>query len=164
MKPIKLEISLEEQRWEDLSIEERQLAEQAVEAAERAYAPYSDFHVGAAALLANGKIVTGNNQENAAYPSGLCAERVTLFYAGARYPDVAVRTLAIAAVAGGEIQATISPCGACRQVLLETEQRYGSPMRVLLCGKEKVVAFSSAADLLPLCFGRENLEGGKTEV
>lgn len=164
MKHIKLEILLEVQHWEDLAIEERQLAEQALEAAGRAYAPYSGYNVGAAALLANGETVTGNNQENAAYPSGLCAERVALFYAGSRYPGIAVRTLAIVAMAGGEIQENISPCGACRQVLLETEQRYGSPMRVLLCGKEKVVAFSSAADLLPLCFGRENLEVGKTEV
>lgn len=163
MKKIKLEIQLEEQRWEDLPVEEQELGKQALEAAHRAYAPYSRFQVGAAALLANGEIVTGNNQENAAYPSGLCAERVALFYAGARYPDVAVRTLAIVAVAGGNIQTNISPCGACRQVLLETEQRYNSPMRVLLCGKEKVVVFSSAADLLPLCFGQENLER-KTEV
>lgn len=162
MKNIKLEIHLQEQCWEDLANEERQLAEQAFEAACRAYAPYSRFQVGAAALLANGEIVAGSNQENAAYPSGLCAERVALFYAGSRYPDVAVRALAIVAMAGGEMQSNISPCGGCRQVLLETEQRYGSPLRVLLCGKEKIIAFFSAADLLPLCFGRENLEG-KTE-
>lgn len=157
MREIKLEIRIEKGRWEELTPAERQLAEAAVEAARHAYAPYSRFHVGAAALLANGERVTGNNQENAAYPSGLCAERVTLFYAGAQYPDVPVRTLAIAAMVNGEIKEGISPCGACRQVLLETEQRYGIPLRVLLCGKEEVIAFSSVADLLPFCFGKEDL-------
>lgn len=158
MREIKLEIRIEKGRWEELTPAERQLAQQAVEAARHAYAPYSRFHVGAAVLLANGESVTGNNQENAAYPSGLCAERVTLFYAGAQYPDVPVRTLAIAAMVNGEIKEGISPCGACRQVLLETEQRYGMPLRVLLCGKEEVMVFSSAADLLPFCFGKEDLE------
>lgn len=158
MKEIKLELCLEEYRREELTETERHLADRAIEAARQAYAPYSRFHVGAAALLANGEIVSGSNQENAAYPSGLCAERVTVFYAGARYPDTPVRTLAVTAMVDGEIKAAIAPCGACRQVLLETEQRYGSPIRILLCGKEKVIAFSSAADLLPFCFGKADLE------
>lgn len=159
MKEIKLEICLEECKREELIEAERLLTERAIEAARKAYAPYSRFHVGAAALLANGEIVSGSNQENAAYPSGLCAERVTVFYAGAQYPESPIRTLAVTAMVNGELKDEISPCGACRQVLLEAEQRYGCPIRILLCGKEKVIALSSAADLLPLCFGKEDLEG-----
>lgn len=158
MKEIKLELRLEECTREELTEAERHLADRAIEAARQAYAPYSRFHVGAAALLANGEVVSGSNQENAAYPSGLCAERVTAFYAGARYPETPVRTLAVTAMVDGEIKEGVAPCGACRQVLLETEQRYGVPMRILLCGKEKVIVFSSAADLLPLCFGKADLE------
>ena len=103
-------------------------------------------------------IVTGSNQENAAYPSGLCAERVALFHAGHRYPDVPVVALAIAAAANGRQVGSISPCGACRQVLLEAEQRYGKPMKVLLCGTEEVIIAERAESLLPLCFGAKDLE------
>ena len=109
------------------------LREAALQAAERAYAPYSGFQVGAAALLENGEVVTGCNQENAASPSGLCAERVALSYAGARYPGVPVSALAIIAVSGGEIRPRIAPCGACCQVLLEMEKRGGRPMRLSFC-------------------------------
>ena len=107
-----------------------------MEATARSYAPYSHFSVGAAALLNNGTIVTGTNQENAAYPSGLCAERTTLFYANSQYPDPPVNTLAIAARTEKDfIETPIPPCGAC-QVILETEKRYGQPIRILLYGKE----------------------------
>lgn len=134
------------------------MAEQAYIAAERAYAPYSRFYVGAAVLLENGAIVSGNNQENAAYPSGLCAERVALFYAGAQYPNIPVTTLAVIALKGGEIQEHVSPCGSCRQVLLETEQRYQRPIKILLCGREDVLAIEGATSLLPLSFGKEYLD------
>lgn len=138
----------------ELAEADRSLYEKAFASAVRAYAPYSHFQVGAAALLDNGEIVCGNNQENAAYPSGLCAERTTLFYAGACYPESSVLTLAIAAVKGRERVAMVTPCGACRQVLLETEQRHGWPLRILLCGREEVYEISCAAALLPLCFGK----------
>ena len=120
--------------------------------------PYSKFHVGAAALLEDGTIITGSNQENAAYPSGLCAERVALFHAGHQYPDMPVVALAIAAATNGRQVESISPCGACRQVLLEAEQRYGKPMKVLLCGTKEVVVAESAESLLPLCFGAKDLK------
>ena len=103
------------------------------------------------------RILSGNNQENAAYPSGLCAERTTLFYAGARYPDAAVQILAIAAMKDGERVDLITPCGACRQVMLETEQRYNKPMKVLLCGKEEAYLVPSATALLPFCFSKSDL-------
>lgn len=153
-------IMRKEQRWiesliysvDELDTEDRRLYEAAFEAAGRAYAVYSGFQVGAALLLANGEVVLGNNQENVAYPSGLCAERTALFYAGACYPDVAVRALAIAAVKEGVRQAGISPCGACRQVMAETERRSGIPLRILLCGRESITVFTGINSLLPYCF------------
>lgn len=128
------------------------LYDEAVAAASNAYAPYSHFHVGAAVLLANGEIVSACNQENAAYPSGLCAERVALFYAGAKYPNVVVKAIAIAALAGGKLVDGISPCGACRQVMLETEKRAGSPVKVFLCGANTMRMIESVSDLLPIAF------------
>ena len=121
MKELKIEIHIRSYAYEELSEEERRLVDAAKEATARSYAPYSRFHVGAAALLANGIIVSGSNQENAAYPSGTCAERTTLFYANSQYPDQPVKALAIAARnASGFLDSPIPPCGACRQVLLET--------------------------------------------
>ena len=125
MKEIKLEIRIYSLQYDELTPQDRELMDKAKEATSRSYAPYSKFSVGAAALLKNGVIVTGTNQENAAYPSGLCAERTTLFYANSQYPDQPVLTLAIAARSeSGYLDTPIPPCGACRQVLLETEQRY----------------------------------------
>ena len=124
---------------------------QAVEARSKAYAPYSKFSVGAAALLDNGITVTGNNQENAAYPSGLCAERTTLFYANSQYPESAVKTLAIAARTERDfIETPIPPCGACRQVILETEKRFGNSIRILLYGKKCIYIVEGIGSLLPL--------------
>ena len=126
---------------------------------QQSYSPYSGFSVGAAALLEDGTIVSGSNQENAAYPSGLCAERVALFSANANYPTLAVKALAIACYTNGHFTKQAgTPCGACRQVMLETEHRYRTPMQVILYGAEECVIFDSAADLLPLCFVAENLE------
>ena len=157
MKEIKLETRITIYPLNEVPDEAQPLVNAALKATEQSYAPYSKFHVGAAALLADGTVVTGSNQENAAYPSGLCAERVALFHAGHQYPDIPVVALAIAASTGGEQVESISPCGACRQVLLETEQRYNRPMKVLLCGTKEVVVAPSAASLLPLCFGKDNL-------
>ncbi|MDR1813721.1 MAG: cytidine deaminase [Tannerella sp.] len=137
---------------EDLSPSDAHLREAALEAASRAYAPYSHFNVGAAVALADGNIVTGNNQENIAYPSGLCAERVALFAAGASYPDTPVTAIAIIAVSNGVIQDSVSPCGVCRQTLIETQTRYKTPIKTLMCGANQTIISHSATDLLPLCF------------
>ena len=140
-------------RLEDLTQSQSDLVVKAVEAARKAYAPYSGFHVGAAVLLANGEIFTGNNQENAAYPSGLCAERVAIFYAGSQYPDVPAVSIAITAIRNGSILTTpVSPCGGCRQVLIEKESVGSKPMEITLYGTEKIQVIGSAAELLPLPF------------
>ncbi|HRY99721.1 MAG TPA: cytidine deaminase [Bacteroidales bacterium] len=131
----------------------------AQEAARKAYAPYSGFRVGAAVQLENGETIPGNNQENVAYPSGLCAERVALFNASARYPGVAVKTLAIAAETGRfTLQTPVYPCGACRQVMSEYETIQGRPIRVLMTGPGyDTVEASSVNDLLPLRFAADQL-------
>ena len=154
MKKLTIEIPYEVYSFGELNEEDRNLVETAREATWKSYAPYSKFHVGAAALLENGIVVTGNNQENVAYPSGLCAERTALFYANSQYPEVAVKALAIAArhADGTPHRGIITPCGACRQVMLETEKRFGTPMRILLCGEEEVYEIESVKHLLPLCF------------
>lgn len=133
---------------------DRQLMEHAVAARARAYAPYSHFQVGAAVRLENGKIVTGNNQENASYPSGLCAERVAVFYAGAEYPGVAITSVAITATSKKyRVETPAAPCGNCRQALSEYEVRQKSPIRVLLMGERgEVFECGSIADILPLGF------------
>ncbi|MBR5149490.1 MAG: cytidine deaminase [Bacteroidaceae bacterium] len=146
--------------YAELSATDRQLIDAAKSATQRSYAPYSHFHVGAAALLADGTIVTGTNQENAAYPSGLCAERTTLFYAGSTHPNTAVVALAIAAYTDGAFTATpIAPCGACRQVMLETEQRHHHSIRTLLYGTEGIYIIEGGTrELLPLTFDASFLE------
>ncbi|WP_029903837.1 cytidine deaminase [Prevotella sp. 10(H)] len=136
----------------------KKLINEAKLATKGAYAPYSGFHVGAAALLSDGKIVRGNNQENAAYPSGLCAERVTLFAANAEQPDNPVTAIAIAAFHDGEFtEVPCCPCGSCRQVMTEVENRFDKPLRVIMYGKNKIYEVGSAKDLLPLSFGKESL-------
>ena len=144
---------------DELEAKDRELAQAAVEATAQAYAPYSKFNVGAAVLFEDGVIVKGANQENAAYPSGLCAERTTLFYAGAQHPDKAVEAIAIAARnEAGEVEHPIVPCGACRQVMLETETRFAQPMRIILYGaKECYIIEGGTKELLPLSFGSDFL-------
>ena len=140
--------------YEELCEQDRKLIDAAKHATERSYAPYSRFQVGAAVRLADDVIVTGTNQENAAYPSGLCAERTALFYAGSTHPDKAVVALAIAAYTEGQFTADpIVPCGACRQVMLEVEQRHQCPIRLLLYGAEAIcVVEDGIGALLPLAF------------
>ena len=159
MKENKIEIPVKVYAYEELSEANRQLIDKAKEMTYHSYAPYSHFSVGAAALLANGEIVCGSNQENAAYPSGICAERTTLFYANSQYPDVAVKTLAIAArnESGEFIEQPVSPCGACLQVMLETQCRGGAPMRILLYGTLGIYELAKVEDLLPLCFTAEDM-------
>lgn len=144
---------LEYNSLSELNEQDKILAEKAIDAAQNAYAPYSGFQVGAALRLANGVVVTGNNQENAAYPSGLCAERVALFWAGSQYKDVAVQSMAVAAFKDGEMTVEpISPCGACRQVLKESEHRHATPIALILMGKEKTIKLLQSSYLLPLGF------------
>lgn len=153
MKDLTITSIIKVYTFDELNKAEQDLMTSAMEATTRSYAPYSKFSVGAAALLANGIVVTGTNQENAAYPSGLCAERTTLFYANSQYPDQPVLILAIAARTEKDfIDLPIPPCGACRQVILETEKRYKQPIRILLYGKKEIYEVKSIGDLLPLSF------------
>ena len=144
--------------WEELSSEDRQLVEAAKEATRTSYSPYSHFQVGAAALLANGVVFKGSNQENAAFPSGLCAERTTLFSANAQYPDQPVLTLAIAAFKGEHfLQEPIPPCGGCLQVMLEVEDRFRHPIRILLYGTDGTHVVDSVRALLPFQFVKKSM-------
>lgn len=154
MKKVELKTSIRECQFEELSQAEQHLIEQAIEATNRSYAPYSKFSVGACLLLNNGVEVIGCNQENAAYPVGLCAERSAIFAAGAQYPDVPVRMIAIAArTPEGELQQEpVSPCGSCRQVLIETETRFGQEVRILLYGRNRIYVIDGIKQLMPLSF------------
>ena len=152
MEELRFELTFNRLKTAELSTEDRRLRDAAVTAAGRAYAPYSRFKVGAAVLLEDESIIEGNNQENIAYPSGLCAERVALFTVGATSPEKPVKAIAIAALKNGKMQPAIAPCGGCRQVMIETEQRHGQPIRILLCGCDETLLIPSAKDLLPLSF------------
>lgn len=154
MKEVELKTVIQECQMDELSTEDRQLVEQAIEATRRSYAPYSHFRVGAAVRLENGEIVIGCNQENAAYPSGLCAERTALFAAGALYPDVPVRVLAVAArgTDGEMTEEPTGPCGSCRQVIIESETRAKHPIRILLYGRRCVYIIDGIRQLMPLTF------------
>lgn len=158
MKEIQIPVCIRSFSFEELSPEDCQLIEEAKKATSRSYSPYSHFAVGAAIRLKNGMILTGSNQENAAYPSGLCAERTVLFYASAQYPDQPVQVLAIAARnENGFLQTPIPPCGACRQVMLETEQRHHTTLRILLYGEKYIYEIEGTKTLMPLSFGEEFL-------
>ena len=133
---------------------EQELCRKAIEATRNSYAPYSNYHVGAAIRLANGCIVTGANQENASYPCGTCAERTALHYAQSAYPTEPIEAIAIAAEAKAS-DATAPPpypCGLCRQALVEAERRQDAPIKVIVVTSEKVLVFSSASCLLPFAF------------
>ena len=158
MKQLSYITKLTEYQQSEIPEEYSRLIEIAKQQTQSAYVPYSKFHVGAAVLLDNDMVVGGNNQENAAYPSGTCAERTAIFYANSQYPEVAVRTIAIAAYSDGEfLNEPITPCGSCRQVLLETENRFGKDIAIVLYGREKTYVLTNVAALLPLSFGRSNL-------
>ncbi len=143
----------------DLDNNDKILLNKAIEATKSAYAPYSEFRVGAAVLLENGEIITGNNQENAAYPSGLCAERVAMFYASAKFPGVPFVAIAITANSDKiNINHPVSPCGACRQVMVEYEVLSKNPIKVILAGKTGPIhIIDSVKDLLPFSFGPDEL-------
>ena len=146
--------------FEELSEEDAWLLNEAQDVSQNAYAPYSNFQVGAVAKLANGEIVAGSNQENASYPVGLCAERVLLASISSLYPKVPVESIAISYRSSMvESDHPISPCGICRQSLLEYEQRVSHPIRLILGGMEgKIIVISKASLLLPLSFTNEDLK------
>lgn len=159
MKKRLLEISYHSCKFEELTPEEKQLVEVARQATFRSYSPYSHFSVGASVLLANGVILSGSNQENAAYPSGLCAERTVLFYANSQYPNQPITMMAIAARSEkGFTEIPITPCGACRQVLAETERRFEQPIRILLYGETETIIIDGVKDLLPFLFDEDILK------
>ena len=150
------EIKIAYQEYESLdqlAPQDRDLAEAAIKATEGSYAPYSRFNVGAAVRLDSGLIVKGSNQENAAYPSGLCAERTAMFYASATYPEQAMTDIAIAASQEGVLcENPVTPCGACRQVMAQYQTKGGRPMSIILIGGKKIWKFEKVEDLLPLIF------------
>jgi len=144
--------------YEELSAEDRELVDMAKAMTGTSYSPYSHFQVGAALRLANGQIFKGSNQENAAFPSGLCAERTAFFAASANAPEVPPVTIAIAAQTGGQfLENMVAPCGACRQSLLEAETRFKQDIRVLLYGTGGTYVIRSMRDLLPLTFDGSEL-------
>ena len=158
MKQIDINIKIGVCQLEELSADEQALIKKAIEATKNSYSPYSHFSVGAALLLENGEMVIGANQENAAYPSGLCAERSAIFAAQSTRPDQPIKALAIAARNGGGLmKRPIVPCGSCRQVVLEIEDRYKQPVRILLYGTETVYVIDTVKDLLPLQFIGESM-------
>lgn len=150
----KIEIKFEEYgSLSELNAEDRELAGAAIEAMRGSYAPYSHFNVGAAVRMSNGQIVRGANQENAAFPSGLCAERTAMFAAGAKYPDKAMCSIAIAGGVYGRItDQPATPCGACRQVMAQYQTKSGAPMSVIMVGASRVWKFEKVDDILPLIF------------
>ena len=143
------------ENWSSLDPQEQELVQKAYSIADKAYAPYSNFRVGAMLLMEDGMEVAGNNQENIAYPSGLCAERVALFYAGANFPETAIKTLVV--VAKGDLvkqDDCVSPCGSCRQVLAESEKRQTTNIRTILVSESgRTFVFERGTDLLVFAFG-----------
>lgn len=154
MEELTLKSNVKVAQLSELTATEQALIQQAIQATERSYVPYSRFHVGAAILLKNQITMIGCNQENAAFPVGLCAERVAIFAAGAQYPDQPIQMLAIAArnEKGELLEDPISPCGSCRQVIIETETRFKQPVRILLYGKKHIFVIDSIKELMPLSF------------
>lgn len=154
MNKMDISIPVQVMAYDELTAEEQRLVDAAREATQRSYAPYSKFHVGAAIALDNGEVITGANQENVAYPSGTCAERTACFYAHARYPEAKFKAIAIAArdASGEEVSVPISPCGSCRQALLEYEMLAGGNVEVMLAGATMIYKVASVKSLLPLAF------------
>ena len=138
---------------EQMNPEDRELAQAAINATKHSYAPYSKFNVGAAVMLEDGEIITGSNQENAAYPSGLCAERTAMFYASANRPDKAMTKIAVAAGQEGKLcDSPATPCGACRQVMAQYQTKGGRNMEIILVGGKRIWKFEKVDDILPFIF------------
>ncbi len=153
-------VSYESITQEELSPEDKILVEKAKDICQYGYAPFSNFHVGCAVQLENGVIITGNNQENASFPCGTCAERTTIFYAHAQYPDSAPVAIAIAARSGsGNFTSNpLPPCGACRQALLEMEHIFNKPLRIILYGEKNTLIVPDIKSLLPFHFDEEMMQ------
>ena len=157
MKEVKIESILYVfENKDELPVEVAILMDKAIEARDKAYAPYSNFNVGAAILLDNGEIITGSNQENASYPSGLCAERTAIYYAGSQYPSAKIIRMAISATSKTKpTNSPIPPCGACRQAIAEYEVKQVNPIEIYFMGEMgKVAKSSSLVNLLPLIFDK----------
>ena len=153
MKELILTTKIAVYSYSELNEEYKKLTQMAKDATKTAYAPYSKFNVGVALQLENGEILIGNNQENAAFSSGTCAERSVIYYAGANYPGVPFKRIVIAAFHDGDfVQTPIPPCGHCRQAILEYETIGKQPIEVVLCGRDEVYVLSSIKDLMPLSF------------
>lgn len=134
-------------------MEDKKLFQEAVAATANSYAPYSSFNVGAAVLMSNGAVVTGSNQENSAFPSGMCAERVALFAAHHQYPKESVKAIAIAAKCNGVLTEELTyPCGACVQVMVESQKRSGKPIKIIIGSATRIQVFDSVNELLPFSF------------
>lgn len=161
MKTIDLSIKIKMCQMDELKPDEQQLVKKAVDATANSYSPYSHFSVGACVRLEDGSMIIGANQENSAFPVGLCAERTAIFAAQAHHPELAITDIAIAAknVEGKLVKKPVSPCGSCRQVILEMEERYKRPVRIFLYGTEGVYVVDSVKDMLPLCFIGEDMCG-----
>jgi len=163
MNTFKIQTTVKAYSYDELPQEYKQLVDVAKEMTKASYSPYSHFAVGAALMLSDGTVIKGCNQENAAYPSGLCAERTAMFAASANHPGTAMKALAIAAYTNGAFtQEPVSPCGSCRQVMVEYEDRQKEPMTVILYGTDGSYVIRSAKELMPFCFVSESLKGLKT--
>ena len=160
MKENQIQIHYNSYKFDELSEIYKNLMDRSIEAQQNAYAPYSNFKVGAAILLEDGTVFTGNNQENSAFPSGLCAERVAIFACSAQHPNIKINVIAISANSEKiDINTVLAPCGSCRQSMYEYESKQNKPIRVLLKGVDnEVVEFLSVADLLPLVFQCDGLK------
>ena len=142
-----------------LSEIDKKLIDRAIDVLELAYAPYSEFYVGAALILENNEIITGTNQENSSFPCGICAERVALFSAKSNYPKLLINKIAITAVSKNfELNNPVGPCGLCRQVLVEYEHKQQSDIEILLFDKKKIIKIAKAKDLLPFYFSEDKLK------
>lgn len=158
MKEINLTTKISVYLVDECSEIEKKLIEAAKSATQNAYVPYSEFKVGAAILLDNGVIISGNNQENAAYPSGMCAERTAIYFTNANHPQQKIMAIAVAAFYKGKFTSdVITPCGACRQALLEVENRFKTPMKVIMYSDDAIYSVESIKELLPMSFGEEML-------
>ncbi|MCD7974171.1 MAG: cytidine deaminase [Candidatus Azobacteroides sp.] len=158
MKKIKVECELNIYQEEQLDTSELELIAKAKDMVRKAYAVYSGFQVGCALRLASGEIITGNNQENASYPAGICAERVALSYANANFPDIPVVSLAIVAYTNGAYTTLpVTPCGICRQVLLECEARFNQAIKIYMYGQNGIHVIDSSRKLLPFSFDKNFL-------
>ncbi|MBR1933962.1 MAG: cytidine deaminase [Prevotella sp.] len=154
MEELRIQSVIKVCQMDELEASDRQIVELAISSTRNSYSPYSHFSVGAAVRLASGVVLPGCNQENAAFPAGLCAERSAIFAAGAQYPDQPVVALAIAArgTDGQLTEEPVSPCGTCRQVMIETETRFGRPIRILLYGRKSIYVVEGIKQLMPLSF------------